>query len=267
MMQKMRSSHVNAPSTLDEVPNPIFHQELGEGPVSAQPTEFTQTNDSQMLFMSNPDLKNILGDRSSPSVRGALPYYASGANNVGSDNKTAKLLDRSPQPENDKARIAASIAISNNREDDEDKSSSLGPMKLEFLNDDGPSNQKQKPQERVSLKDNVTAAMIDSIESKEKVSRALKIEEIANVGLQSVTGVLAGENSANISAIQDSSGRNSKVAQIKPIMSLFQSDKVLDAQKFNDKINDKIAKIRAMQEQILRPPRDSKSKSSVRSGR
>ena len=46
MMQKMRSSHGNAPSTLDEVPNPIFHQELGEGPVSAQPTEFTQTNDS-----------------------------------------------------------------------------------------------------------------------------------------------------------------------------------------------------------------------------
>ena len=43
--------------------------------------------------------------------------------------------------------------------------------------------------------------MIDSIESKEKVSRALKIEEIANVGLQSVTGVLAGESSANISAI------------------------------------------------------------------
>ena len=64
MMAKMRASSGTAPSganTLEEAPNPIFHQELGEGPVSIQPTEFTQTNDSQLLFSSNPDLNNILG--------------------------------------------------------------------------------------------------------------------------------------------------------------------------------------------------------------
>ena len=51
-------------------------------------------------------------------------------------------------------------------------------------------------------------------------------------------------------------------------MSLFSGDMLAKANKVNQDVSDKIAKIKAMQEQILRPAqRESKSKSSVRSGR
>ena len=53
---------------------------------------------------------------------------------IGSDHKTIKLLDRSPPPDTDRAKIASSIDNSNREE--EEHRSSLGPMKLEFLHDD-----------------------------------------------------------------------------------------------------------------------------------
>ena len=37
----------------------LLHHELGEAPVSARPTDFTQTNDSEMR-MSNPDIRGYL---------------------------------------------------------------------------------------------------------------------------------------------------------------------------------------------------------------
>ena len=50
-------------------------------------------------------------------------------------------------------------------------------------------------------------------------------------------------------------------------MSIFSGDMLAKANKVNQEVSDKIAKIKAMQEEILRPPRRNGSKSSVRSGR
>ena len=49
-------------------------------------------------------------------------------------------------------------------------------------------------------------------------------------------------------------------------MSIFSAEMIAKANRVNQEVSDKIAKIKAMQAEILRP-RDSKSKSSVRSGR
>ena len=49
-------------------------------------------------------------------------------------------------------------------------------------------------------------------------------------------------------------------------MSLFSGEMLAKANKVNQEVSDRIAKIKAMKEEILRP-RESKSKSSVRSGR
>ena len=57
-----------------------------------------------------------------------------------------------------------------------------------------------------------------------------------------------------------------KFDKIQPLKSIFSGDMLANVNKVSQEVSDRIAKIKAMKEEILRP-RDSKSKSSVRSGR
>ena len=57
-----------------------------------------------------------------------------------------------------------------------------------------------------------------------------------------------------------------RIEAVKPLLSIFSGDMLERANRVNAEVSEKIAKIKAMQEQILRP-RSSKSNKSVRSGR
>ena len=57
-----------------------------------------------------------------------------------------------------------------------------------------------------------------------------------------------------------------RIESVKPLMSIFNGEMLDKANRVNQEVSDKIAKIKAMQEEILRP-RSSKSNKSVRSGR
>ena len=70
-----------------------------------------------------------------------------------------------------------------------------------------------------------------------------------------------------LTSVNTSMSKNTnKIDHIQPIMSLFSGEMLAKANKVNQEVSDRIAKIKAMKEEILRP-RESKSKSSVRSGR
>ena len=83
------------------------------------------------------------------------------------------------------------------------------------------------------------------------------------MGQKMVSAFLSGNN--NDSTLDDVKAK--KFEKIQPLMSIFSGDMLAKANKVNQEVSDKIAKIKAMQEEILRPPRRNGSKSSVRSGR
>lgn len=62
------------------------------------------------------------------------------------------------------------------------------------------------------------------------------------------------------------SAGSSKLDRLAPLKSIFSGEALERAKMVNKNVDEKIAKIKAMQEQILRP-RDVKSRSSLRSGR
>ena len=76
-------------------------------------------NESQYLFQSNPDLRNILNHSAVDATK---------ASTVKTDNKKTKLVDRSP--------------LISQRKDSIDENRSQGPMRLEFLQEDQMRNLK-----------------------------------------------------------------------------------------------------------------------------
>jgi len=88
-----------------------------------------------------------------------------------------------------------------------------------------------------------------------------KITELTQMDIGLVTAALGGAENTSTSY---EAPKGSKFEKIQPLMSIFSGEMLARANRVNKEVSDKIAKIKAMQEEILRP-RESKSKSSVRS--
>ena len=90
------------------------------------------------------------------------------------------------------------------------------------------------------------------------------------MGLDTVRATLTGKKldaSSNFNSVNTSTLKAaSKIDQIGPIMSIFNGEMLAKANKVNQEVSDRLAKIKAMRDEVLRP-RECKSKSSVRSGR
>lgn len=98
------------------------------------------------------------------------------------------------------------------------------------------------------------------------LSRPDGVEMLAKMGLNAVSATLKPEPAADHSLISASSRAGGRIDGILPIMPIFNEEILAKANKVKQEVSDRIAKIKAMKEEILKP-RDCKSKSSIRSGR
>ena len=247
-MQTMQSSTPKLfTRAIGEAHNRLYEHELGEAPMSMQPTDFEQTNDShsQMMFTSNPDLAATLL-RQEEGTDGSQKHEA--------DNRAAQHLNPSPRLTEDASGIDAT-----NRADEYDRSG-LGPMRLEFL--------QQEPLRDRSLTEAdaeqraLEGAATGVAENAEEASPANQL------AADMVRGVLQSSSTKVEPGSKASTKPGSKLDIWQPIQSVFSSSGMIaKANQVRQEVNDRMAKIKAMQEDFLRKPRESKSKSSVRSGR
>ena len=167
--------------------------------------------------------------------------------------------NKSPYNIDNKINFKADIASS---QDDEDANSEKGrvpEMRLEYLDDN-----KNKPS-TVDIIEQPRAVLPDG--STPVITGGKKLAEMGKSLVNQALGLepAAGQDeNGNFSQSFDTS--QSKVEKIKPILPIFSSDMLAKANKVNQEVSDKIAKIKAMQEELLRP-KERQQSASVRSGR